>query len=250
MNASKKDQVLKAARAYGVERAMEWLKSESHDIRPQTLAECRAIGYADAVMSFEQEPYFIERLTEWEHGFDTTASAAIPASGGVSVTDGPSDTATVSSDQDDKATTNGGQGRGEHAAHDDVRGTANPYYVNPDRAAYELGHLLQQLPVDFGLSPAVELRHVQMAAAVESHAHVAGNTLLSGIEAIGQLMEIAGAHAEEALPRHTVFSLGGLLQHLAVEGQYLRGIGDSMAYAVDQYGKRNQANDRKEVRHA
>src|SRR5476649_748374 len=121
---------------------------------------------------------------------------------------------------------------------------------NHDRAPYELGHLLQQLPADFGLAPAVELKHVQMASAAEAHAHVAGDTVLSGIEAIGHLMEAAGTSGEESMQAHTLFCLGGLLRHLAVEGQYLRGVGDSLAHAVALYGKRDAAICRKEVRHA
>lgn len=213
-----KAQYLEEAFAMGREYSDSWKQRDPALARPR--AASRAIGYAEAVLSFEHRPLLAELMQEWEKGFDAELELTPPAESSASVV--------------------GNQpGAG-----------ANPYYKNQDRAPYELGHLLQQLPADFGLAPAVELKHVQMASAAETHAHVAGNTILGGIEAIGHLMEAAGTSGEESISPHTLFCLGDLLRHLAVEGQYLRGVGDSLAYAVVLYGKQDAAVGGEKVRHA
>jgi hypothetical protein len=202
-----KAQYLAEAFAMGREYSEKWTQMDPALAPPR--AAWRAIGYADAVLSFEHGPLLAEQMQEWEKGFDAELEAASPAENTVPHVESQ------------------------------PRAGANPYYKNHDRAPYELGHLLQQLPADFGLAPAAELKHVQIASAAETHAHVAGSTILSGIEAIGQLMEAAGTSGEESTSPHTMFCLGGLLRHLAVEGQYLRGVGDSLAFAVALYGKRD-----------
>lgn len=219
-SASSKVQDLQEAYAMGRQHFERWTQFGPAEAQMRPRAAWRAIGLADAVCLLEHSPLFAELIQEWEKGFDSAFDSASPA----------------------ESTTS------EKESQVDV--DANPYYSNQERAPYELGHLLQQLPADFGLAPAVELKHVQIASAAEAHAHAAGNTVLSGIEAIGHLMEAAGTSGEESMPAHTLFCLGGLLRHLAVEGQYLRGVGDSLAYAVALYGKRDAAICRKEVRHA
>jgi len=220
MSTAKNIKVMEQAYANGCERADAWLKRDAKSTRIDDVGSWRAIGYADAVLSFEDSPVLADLMREWEQGFDTTLGAESPSGIASPIIETP------------------------------VGGDANPYYKNIDRAPYELGHLMQELPTDFGIAPAVELKHVHIASAAETHSHVAGNTILSGIEAIGQLMEAAGTSGEESLSSHTLFSLGGLLRHLAVEGQYLRGVGDSLAYSVALYGERDAVMCRKEVRHA
>jgi len=219
-SASSKVQDLQEAYVMGRQHSESWAQFDPAEAQLRPRAAWRAIGLADAVFSFEHNPLFAELIQEWEKGFEAAFDSVSPAES----------TAPAKESQVDAG--------------------ANPYYSNHDRAPYELGHLLQQLPADFGLAPAVELKHVQMASAAEAHAHVAGDTVLSGIEAIGHLMEAAGTSGEESMQAHTLFCLGGLLRHLAVEGQYLRGVGDSLAHAVALYGKRDAAICRKEVRHA
>lgn len=76
MSAPKKAQLLKEAREQGRERALEWLQGDASERQKKTLMEWRALGYADVVMVFEFGPYFMERLGEWEAGFDAVARNA------------------------------------------------------------------------------------------------------------------------------------------------------------------------------
>ncbi|WP_295990453.1 hypothetical protein [Rugamonas sp.] len=111
----------------------------------------------------------------------------------------------------------------------------NPYFKNPERAPYELGHLLMKLPANLGMAPVVDDAHMQMAAAVEDHASDAFRSVLNGLEAVGQLMEIAGVNGDEGVSPHTLLCLGELVRHLAVEGQFLRETADRMAIASNSY---------------
>ncbi|MFC0169664.1 hypothetical protein ACFFKC_16385 [Pseudoduganella danionis] len=201
-----KANALQEAQAMGRRHSASWSELDP-TMRPRDA--WRAIGYADAVLSFEHSPLLVELMRAWEQGFDGV-SKPIAA-----------DVSAPTAEQPDAV-------------------TPNPYFANPDRAPYELGQLLQQLPADFGVSPVVELKHVQMASAAEVHAKAAGMTILSGIEAIGQLVEMAGANEEEKVPAYTLFCLGGLLRHLAVEGQYMESVSGSLAYANALYAKRGK----------
>jgi hypothetical protein len=204
-----KAKALHEAQVMGRRYAASWDRPDQAVAQTRSLEAWRAIGYADAVLSFEHSPLLAELMRAWEQGFDGVSKPVLPVTSVATEPRLP------------------------------VEAAPNPYYTNPDRAPYELGHLLQQLPADFGVSPVVEPKHVQMAAAAEAHAHAAGSTIWSGIEAIGHLVEMAGTNEEEGLPLHTLFCLGGLLRHLAVEGQFLEGVGNSMAYANALYAKRD-----------
>lgn len=210
-----KAKALQDAHAMGYKRASSWSELDS-TVRSRDA--WRAVGYADAVLSFEHSPLLVELIEAWEHGFDcvNAPGAALSETMQIPGADEPK----------------------------------NPYYRNPGRAPYELGHLLQQLPSDYGIAPSAEPEQAQMASAIAKHADVSGNTILSGIEAIGRLMEIAATHDDEEVSSHTIFCLGDLLQHLAVEGQYVRSVGDSMAYAAARYATRTAAEKSKEARHA
>lgn len=216
-----KAKALQEAHAMGRRYAASWAQLDPSVVQARPLEAWRAIGYADAVLSFEHSPLLAELMRAWEQGFDGTSKAVPPV---VPVTNGQSDLGLPA---------------------------ANPFYANPDRAPYELGHLLQQLPADFGVSPVAESKHLQMATAAEAHAHMAGNTIWSGIEAIGHLVEMVGANGEETVPASTLFGLGGLLRHLAVEGHYMGEVSESMAYYTNAlYAQRGATASTKEASHA
>jgi hypothetical protein len=227
-----KAEALQEAHEKGRTRAQRWAKLDPAIAQLRPLAAWRAIGYADAVLAFEDSPFLAELMRSWEAGFD-------------SAVDVPATLAAAAPELSVEPVKSAAPAVAEEA-----EPAANLYYKNEDRAAYELGHLMQQLPVDFGVAPAVEAKHVQIATAAEQHAHLAGNTILGGIEAIGQLMQLAGANDDEAVSHHALYNLGDLLRHLAVEGQYLREVSDSLAHATAVYGQRREEGARKEVRHA
>jgi hypothetical protein len=96
----------------------------------------------------------------------------------------------------------------------------NPYFKNTDRAPYELGCLLQQLPEDFSTIVPITPDVLLKVTAEADHARNANNTLMSGLEALGKTMFVAASH--EQLDDLTVSDLGCLIQHLAVEAQFLQ----------------------------
>lgn len=215
-----KAKALQEAHAMGRRYAASWDQLDPEIAHARPLNAWRAIGYADAVLSYEHSPLLADLMQAWEHGFDGVSQPVLD--------EAPATAAATTAAQPEAA-------------------APNPYFANPDRAPYELGQLLQQLPADFGISPVAELKHVQMASAAEAHANAAGVTIMSGIEAIGQLVEMAGANEEETVPAYTLFCLGGLLRHLAVEGQYLGSVSGSLAYANALYAKRGMGATTKDA---
>lgn len=223
MNAPQKSDILKAASAKGKERAMDWLRSDAATVQAKALAEWKAVSYADAVIQYELEPHFLERLKEWEKGFDAAAAmyAAAQSSAFAAAVHADSEAPAAS------ATT------GEATQASSYLGAVgNPKFKNADRAAYELGHLLLELPGEFGFSYEADKPHMHAAAAAESHANNASHSILNGIEAIGKLMEVAGANGHTGLEPHAVLCLGDLLRHLAVEAQFMRDVSANLAYSI------------------
>jgi hypothetical protein len=232
MIAPKKAQALKAARKAGMERAELWRQADDAPVQARTVAAWRAIGYADAVMGYEQTSYFMELMAEWEKGFDAVISSLAADTEPPISAYPPEDQAGQPDDADIPAARLGLAFRG---------GAGNSHFQNPERAPYELGHLLMALPTGFGVSAAAEEADLQKAAAARLHADNADRTILSGIEAIGQLMEMVGGQAEEKVSSHTLLSLGDLLRHMAVEAQFVRETSDNLTYCLSLHDQRQAA---------
>jgi hypothetical protein len=94
----------------------------------------------------------------------------------------------------------------------------NPHFNNIPRAPYELGHLLLRLPTAGQLTS----DDVLVAEAARKHAMNASDTLLSGLEALGQMMFVAATNNQFDLERGSLASLGCLISHIAVEQQFLQ----------------------------
>jgi hypothetical protein len=114
----------------------------------------------------------------------------------------------------------------------------NPHFNHIERAPYELGHLLQQLPADFSSLSAVEPDVLLIAEAAISHATNANSTVMHGIEALGQMLFLAGTNTDFDLERSSISDLGCLLKHLAVEAQFLQETESNLSYAVSEHRKR------------
>ncbi len=86
-----------------------------------------------------------------------------------------------------------------------------------ERYTYPLWTMLQILPHNITTVSALDDEQRQMCKAVSGLADHAQNTLLDGLEAIGDLLTIAGQHAPpEKLPQ-----LGSLIRHLSSEARYM-----------------------------
>jgi hypothetical protein len=97
----------------------------------------------------------------------------------------------------------------------------NPYLKFTERSSYELGDLLRNLPAR-GRSRSMTEDDRQMAKAAAQHAANGISTLLYGLEAIGGLMVDVGMEPEYEMESGRVLGLGSLIQHLAVEVQFLQ----------------------------
>ncbi len=98
----------------------------------------------------------------------------------------------------------------------------NPHFKFIDRAPYELGYLLRKLPVDFSISRPLTPDDRLIAEAARSQAMNANDTLLHGLEALGQVMFVAGANEQNEVDAGHMASLGCLIGHIAVEIQFMQ----------------------------
>jgi hypothetical protein len=113
----------------------------------------------------------------------------------------------------------------------------NPNLKNIDRAAYELGHLLQALPHDFsGRLPATP-DVLLIAEAAARHASNASDTIMSGLEAIGAYLFSAGLNTDFPVDGSHAGYMGALIQHLAVEAQFMQEKERELEYALRKHGK-------------
>lgn len=116
----------------------------------------------------------------------------------------------------------------------------NPELNNFERPAYELHTLLARLGQP---SSAKRLTPEQLniADAIKKHASNASETILDGLESLGQLMVMAGTNDQYTLEHGHISSLGKLIAHLAVEAQALAIAESDMGVLISECGKRGAA---------
>ena len=111
----------------------------------------------------------------------------------------------------------------------------NPHFNRVDRAPYELGYLLRQLPPEhdpfFKLTPETVL----IAEAAAQHASNANDTLLHGLAALGQFIYVAGTTEETEVGQDALADLGCLVRHLAVEMQFLQETESTLRHALREH---------------
>jgi hypothetical protein len=108
---------------------------------------------------------------------------------------------------------------------------SNPFLKHIERAPYELGYLLLDLPRYTSQIPAKDKNGVLKATAAATHATNARHTLVDGLEALGSLMFVAGVNDESELDNGALSALGCLIKHIAQEIQLLNGIGEEFGQA-------------------
>ncbi len=115
---------------------------------------------------------------------------------------------------------------------------SNVYFKNISRAPYELGHLLRTLPVDFSADATVSNDVLPRARAALSHAQNASSTILNGLESIGELLFAVNSAESNEVATANLASLGCLIQHLAVEAQYLSQTEVELRFEIEEHAKR------------
>ncbi|CUI04701.1 hypothetical protein [Massilia scottii] len=99
----------------------------------------------------------------------------------------------------------------------------NPHFGFVERAPYELGYLLNKLPVDFSSRSKLTADERLIAQAASMHASNANSELMNGLEALGQVIAHAALNPDRGgLDKHQMMSLGALVKHVAVEAQFLQ----------------------------
>lgn len=107
----------------------------------------------------------------------------------------------------------------------------NPHFDHIDRAPFELGRLLLELPRYASQVPVADKEGRRRAAAVVRHAENARNTLLAGLESLGACMFVAGTNDDHDLSNSHIADLGCLIRHISVEMQMLDGMIDEFGIA-------------------
>lgn len=117
----------------------------------------------------------------------------------------------------------------------------NPHFKYVDRAAYELPHLLRELPPSRLAREPMSEDQRQIAAAAQSHAENVSRTLLCGIESLGKVLTIASLNEEYDVRARHLVNLGELITHLAVEAQFVQELGWEIggALAADDISSAN-----------
>lgn len=91
-----------------------------------------------------------------------------------------------------------------------------------DRAAYQLMHLLRELPAGFSSFTPVLKSDLPRLREIRNHAQNANNTLVLGMGAIGHILMNAGLNSEGAVDPNHLAGLGDLITHMAVEMEGLQ----------------------------
>ncbi len=99
----------------------------------------------------------------------------------------------------------------------------NPHFKHISRAPYELGRLLQEIgEINAFGKPKVTAEASQKIQAAIQHAENANVAVLSGLEALGECLFKASENLHFTLDYDVVGDIGCLIQHLAVEAQFLQ----------------------------
>jgi hypothetical protein len=77
--------------------------------------------------------------------------------------------------------------------------TDNPHFQRIERAPYELGHLLQKMPESFSAVKPETSEDCLIAAAAAQHASNANQTVMNGLEALGQILFVASNNEQNEI---------------------------------------------------
>ncbi|KAF3997570.1 hypothetical protein [Glaciimonas immobilis] len=114
----------------------------------------------------------------------------------------------------------------------------NPHFRSVDRAPYEMGFLLKAIDDDVSSYAPITDDQALKAEAIAKHADNAQEVISRGLEAIGEVLSIAGCNADATVNGSTVSAIGEIIRHLTVEAQLMRDMGDLMTDTVAAHQKR------------
>jgi hypothetical protein len=98
----------------------------------------------------------------------------------------------------------------------------NPHFARIQRAPYEIGHLLKKLPVNFSAYEPLAPDDRLIAEAAQQHAGNANDSLMRGLEALGEVVSMAGGNQDGEISQVLLMHLGELIAHQSVEAQFMQ----------------------------
>lgn len=125
------------------------------------------------------------------------------------------------------------------------RTKTNPHFAHIDRAPYELGHLLAKMTADFSRANPLTADDRLIAEAARDHAMNGNETLMSGLEALGRIMFVAGTNDQYEVDSGHLASLGCLISHIVVEAQFLQETEWHIRETLEAHDERATAKDAK-----
>ena len=127
---------------------------------------------------------------------------------------------------------------------------SNPHFKFSERTAYEFGSLLRKIPANFDSAFEPSEDEVQIVDAAIQHANNGSKVLLSGLEAIGNVIAGTAKSDEYVIASANLADLGSLIQHLAVEAQFLQGTQEYLEWARERQVQRLAASKSPGGKHA
>lgn len=122
--------------------------------------------------------------------------------------------------------------------------TKNPHFSRVNRGPYELGHLLSKMPDDFTAYTLATSETRLMAEAVAQHASNGNDSLMRGLEALGEVLCVVGLNDENEVDKRCLTGIGNLIQHIATEAQFLQEVEENYRYILCEQeklaGKKNK----------
>ncbi|HXA48022.1 MAG TPA: hypothetical protein VNW52_10360 [Burkholderiaceae bacterium] len=113
--------------------------------------------------------------------------------------------------------------------------SVNPHLKNIDRSRYELSYLLRELPSNFHGHSHATPDTLLIVEAARDHADNATNTLIHGLEAVGEVLFLAGANDEYEVNARHISSIGSLISYVANDLQFLHETKGHLSYALQRH---------------
>lgn len=110
----------------------------------------------------------------------------------------------------------------------------NAYRSENGRDVYNLFHLLRDIPNQLGTSVPVTPDLANMAEAARQMAENGSSTILHGLESLGTLLFMAVNNRDYELRKMDISNLGGLINHLAVEAQFMSETQSGFAFILHE----------------
>lgn len=104
-------------------------------------------------------------------------------------------------------------------------------------ASQRLNVLLAQLPPDFAADPLMTDGEIESATNAANEAASLNHSLLTGLEAIGGVLSIAGTTDANSVQSCDLAAIGSLIAHLSAEAQFLQETEEELRHIVAEHHK-------------